>query len=278
GPRGGSLAAAWSGLPVRLTLQLFSALEKPGSQRLVARPELDEERRGLFAGASWGRPFEGGRVAAELGGGWTRVESIEAGETFSRTLASGRVLGQWRRTRGRSGVAVSAEVEGSLGNTAGGFWRQFSAQGRLTGITSVASLSLSARYGDTGGAPTPFDLFRIGGAESAIQPPGLDRNRIASPALPAALQLGRRVETYRADLGLAAIPLLLYAESLRAWTPGAPRPDDARVGGAELRLERLLPEELRPEHFSFYVGVARIRSEQPRVSSTQGYGGLIYRP
>lgn len=188
------------------------------------------------------------------------------------------MLGQWRRTRSRSGLAASVDLQGSLGNTAGGFWRQFSAQGRLTGITGVASLSLSARYGDTGGAPTPFDLFRIGGADSAILPPGLDRNRVSSPALPAALQFGERIETYRADLALAAIPLLLYVESLRAWNPGAPRPDDARVGGAELRLERLLPEELRQDGFSFYVGVARIRSEQPRVSSTQGYGGLIYRP
>ena len=56
GPRGGSVAAAWLGLPVDLRLQLFSALEKPGSQRLVARPELDQERRGGFAAASWGRP------------------------------------------------------------------------------------------------------------------------------------------------------------------------------------------------------------------------------
>lgn len=278
GPRGGSLAAAWSGLPARLTVQLFSALEKPGSQRLVKRPELDQERRGVLATASWGRPFDGGRVAAEIGGGWTRVEAVEAGETLSRTLGSTRLFGELRRIHGRSGLEASVDLQGALGNTAGGFWRQFSVQGSLTGITSVASLSLFARYGDTGGAPTRFDLFRVGGADSAILPPGLDRNRVGSPALPAALQLGERLVAYRAELAFSGLPLVVYAESLRAWAPGLPRPGDVRVAGAELRLERLVPRELMPETFSLYVGVARVRSREPRVSSTQGYGGLIYRP
>lgn len=278
GPRGGSLAAAWSGLPAKLTVQLFSSLEKPGSQRLVTRPELDEERQGVFAGASWGRPYDGGRVAVDLGGGWTRVEALEESRTFSRTVGWARLLGAFRRTRGRSGFSLSADLQGSVGNTAGGFWRQFSAEGRLSGIASFATVTLSARYGDTGGAPTRFDLFRIGGADSSILPAGLDRNRVLSPALPAALQLGERLETYRGELGFAAVPLVIYAESLRAWSPGADRPGAARVAGAELRFERLVPRELLPEAFSLYVGVARIRSTEPHVSSTQGYGGLIYRP
>jgi hypothetical protein len=50
-----------------------------------------------------------------------------------------------------------------------------------------------------------------------------------------------------------------------------------RLAGAELRFERLLPPELS-ESFSLYVGVAWIRSDAPAVKSTQGYGGLIYRP
>ncbi|HEY7113481.1 MAG TPA: hypothetical protein VIA45_11165 [Thermoanaerobaculia bacterium] len=277
GPRGGSLAVAWEGLPARLTLQMFSSLEKPGSQRLVPRPELDAQRWGLFANGSWERPFDGARVGAEAGGGWTRVEP-ETGAAFSRAVASGRVWGRLVRTRGRSGFALSAHLEGALGDTDGGFWRQFSAGGRLAGITSFATLGMSARYGDTGGTPSAFDLFRLGGADSSILPPGLDRNRIYSPAMPAALQLGARLETYGADLAFSALPLVLYVERLRAWDPAAPRPDAVRVAGAELRLERLLPEELRPDAFSFYVGVARVRSEGPHLATTQGYGGLVYRP
>jgi hypothetical protein len=278
GPRGGALALAWSGLPVKVTVQLFSSLEKPGSQRLVRRPELDEQRWGVYAGASWERPFDGGRVGAELGEGWTHVEAIAADETFSRAVGSARAWGEFRRTRGKWGYSVAGDLQGSLGDTTGGFWRQFSVGGRAAGITPAATLGLSARYGDTGGAPTRFDLFWIGGADSAILPPGLDRNRLRSPALPAALQLGEKLEAYRADLAFAGLPLLLYAERLRAWSSGFAKPERVRVQGAELRLERLVPIELRPESLAFYVGVARIRSQQPEVSSTQGYAGLIYRP
>ncbi|HYB54047.1 MAG TPA: hypothetical protein VEG84_09285, partial [Thermoanaerobaculia bacterium] len=278
GPRGGSLAGSWSGLPAKLTIQFFSALEKPGSQRLAPRPELDEERRGFFAGASWGRPYDGGAVALDVGGGWTRVEDLTEDRTFSRTVGSARLSGGLRRTRGSLGYAVSGQLQGSLGNTAGGFWSQYLAEAKVSGITGVATLSFSARYGDTGGSPTPFDIFQIGGAESSILPSGLDRNRVPSPSLPAALQFGDRLESYRADLGLRAIPLVVYAESLRAWNPTLPRPDGVRVGGAELRLERLLPEELRPNGLSFYAGVARIRSEDPHLSTTQGYGGFVFHP
>jgi hypothetical protein len=51
----------------------------------------------------------------------------------------------------------------------------------------------------------------------------------------------------------------------------------ARLSGAELQLGRLLPAEIA-KSFNLYVGVAWIRSDQPSVRSTQGYGGLIYRP
>ncbi len=276
GPRGGSLAVAWAGWPARLALDLFSSLEKPGSQRLVPRPDLDQERRGFFLGADWSRPFDGGRVGAEAGAGWTRVEALEARETFSRTLASARLEGRLARTRDRFGFSAGFVLDGALGNTDGGSWRQFSGEARLAGITKFATLSVSARYGDTGGSPSRFDVFRIGGAESSLWPPGLDRNRVASPALPAALQNGRRLEKYRADLSLSA--LLLYAEWLRAFEPGLPKPDRVRVEGVELRLERLLPEELRPDSLSFYAGVARVRSASPNLETTQGYGGLVYRP
>ena len=277
GPRGGSVAAAWSGLPVKFSLHLFSSLERPGSQRLAKRPELDEQRWGLFAGGSWRRPFDGGRVEAELGGGWTRVETFRPDERFSRALGSARLSGTLRRTRGRAGFALGVDLDGSAGETSGAVWRQFAVRGRIEGISAFATLGISARYGDTGGSPTRFDLFRIGGAASSIQPPGLDRNRIESPALPAALQVGGRLETWRAEIALRALPLVVYAERLRAWDAGAERPPAVRVSGVELRLERLVPLEI-PQQFSLYVGAARVKSDQPRLRTTQGYGGLVYRP
>ncbi len=277
GPRGGSIAAAWLEFPAELRLLLFSALERPGSQRLVARPELDQERRGGFAAASWGRQFFWGGVRLEAGGGWTRVEVQGEQPRFDRALGSVRGLAKFRRTRGESGLALDLGLSGSFGRTAGASWSQQVYGPKLSAITSAAILSLSASYGDTGGSPTRFDLFALGGASSAILPPGLDRNRVESPALPAAVQLGERFEAYRAELSPSGSPLLLYAERLRAWDSGMERPDWIRLEGIEARLERLVPAEIFGP-FSLYAGIARVRSRQPRFDSIRGYAGLLFRP
>jgi hypothetical protein len=277
GPRGGSLAGAWLGLPAELRLQLFSALERPGGQSLVARPELDEERRGAFGTAAWGRPFAWGSARLEAGGGWTRVEALSSGETFDRALGEAGARLGFRRTRGRGGFALDLDLSGSFGSTRGESWSQAAGGARLAGITRAATLSVLGRYGETWGSPTEFDLFALGGAGSAILPPGLDRNRIESPALPAAVQLGERFEAYRAELAGRDLPLLFYAERLRAWNGGAPKPDWIRLEGFELRLERIVPAEIIGP-FSLYAGVARVRSQEPRFDSVRGYGGLIIRP
>ena len=96
GPRGGSVAAAWRGLPVALVVQLFSAIEKPGNQGLAPRPEFDQQRCGGYLGAEWARPFVWGRVEARAGGGATDVEVLETGRIFGRTLGSAGASAAWR--------------------------------------------------------------------------------------------------------------------------------------------------------------------------------------
>ena len=98
-----------------------------------------------------------------------------------------------------------------------------------------------------------------------------------SAALPAAVQLGERFEAYRAELSPSGSPLVLYAERMRAWSSGAEKPDWIRLEGIEGRLERLLPADLFGP-ISFYLGLARVRSQEPRFDSVRGYAGLIYRP
>ena len=147
----------------------------------------------------------------------------------------------------------------------------------MVGILPFASLSAAARYGDTGGSPSLFDLYAIGGAPNAILPPGLDRNRIQSPALPADLQAGERFDAYRVELAGSDVPLVLYAEWLRAWSGGSARPDPVRVAGAEVRLERLIPAEFG-RAVTFHVGGGWIVSETPSIRAARGYAQLIYRP
>jgi hypothetical protein len=277
GPRGGSMAGAWRGLPVALVLQLFSAIEKPGNQGLAPRPDFDQERSGGSVDAVWARPFSWGRVEARAGGGATRVEALASGRTFGRALGSGGGSVVWRRTRDRSGFGFDLEADGSLGATDGNSWTQWSAGARGLGILPVATLSAGLRYGETGGDPTRFDRFAIGGASSAILPPGLDRNRIQNPALPADVQVGERFEAYRLELAGNAIPIVLYADWARAWNGGGARPEPVRVAGAEVRLDRLIPPEFG-RTITCRVGGGWIVSDAPRIRAVRGYAQLVYRP
>ena len=277
GPRGGTAAAAWRGLPVALSLQLFSALEKPGSQSLAPRPELDQERRGGFVLAWWERPFTGGRFEADLGAGAASLEALAQDARFSRALGTSRLRLALRRTTGRWGAGLDLEATGSLGETRGLFWSQWSGGVRPAWITPVATLSLGGRWGGSGGSPSRFDAFAIGGSPSTILPPGFDRNRIENPALPFGVQLGTKYEAYRAALDFTGPPIVLYGEWLRAWSGSELRPDPVRAAGAEARLERLVPAEFG-RTLTFRVGAAWIDSVTPRFSTVRGYADLIYRP
>jgi hypothetical protein len=274
GPRGGVLAAAWKGLPVAINLHLFSSLEKPGSQHLAKRPELDEQRWGGYAGGSWKRPFDWGRVSFEAGGGWTRIEAPATQNDFNRALGSVEASAAFRRRTENLGFGLDGAVAGSLGRTDGASWHQWRGEARAIGFLGPVRLSIAGQSGDTGGAPTRFDLFWLGGASSAILPPGLDRNRVESPALPEAAQVGRRFEAWRAEATISI--LTLYAERGRAFDPPV-KPPLVEAFGGELRLGRLVPAELR-EGLDLYVGLAKIRSQVPHFDSWRGYAGLIYRP
>jgi dipeptidyl aminopeptidase/acylaminoacyl peptidase len=277
GPRGGTIAAAYRGWPVELSAQLFSSLEKPGSQGLAPRPAFDEERAGGWAGASWGRPFSWGSVRVEGGGGGTRIDALADGRSLTRGLGSLAAAASFGRTHNRWGFALGAEVAGTLGSTAGSAWRQGLAAVRVSGISPFARLTLAAAGGETGGAASRFDLFSIGGLPSTILPRGLDRNRILSAALPADVQFGRRYALLRAELSAAAFPVVLYGEWSRASSGAEPLPEPVRVAGGEVRLDELVPAEFG-RTIGFRVGVAGLWSEAPPIRAARGYAFLVYRP
>ncbi len=277
GPRGGTAAAAWRGLPLVLSAQLFSALEIPGRQSLAPRPSLDADRSGGFAGAAWGRSFVWGRVDLDAGGGAASVQALSEDSRFSRALGTARGRLAARRTTGRWGAGLDLEAWGTVGETRGFGWTQWSGGVRPAWITPFATLSLSGRWGGSGGTPSRFDAFAIGGSPSTILPPAFDRNRIENPALPFAVQLGTKFEAYRAALETSGAPIVIYGEWLRAWSPGELRPAPVRAAGAEARLERLVPAEFG-RTLTFRVGAAWIDSPMPRFRTVRGYADLIYRP
>ena len=278
GPRGGSVSFAYRGLPLEVRGQVFWALEKPGSQRVVRRREFDMERLGGAIGLSWSRAFLGGSVGLDAGAGSTRVEEESSAEKFDRSVAALRAAAKIERTRGRKGLGLDAAVTGSSGRTRGDSWSQLLASAGVSAILPLARLRLAGSLGETGGTPSKFDLFAVGGAASSILPPVLDRNQFDSPALPGYAQTGERLEALRAEISLRSLPVTAYTERLRAFRESDEKPDPIEVTGIELRIdERILPLN-RLGSFDFYAGVAKIKSRAPRFDSTRGYAGVIYRP
>jgi hypothetical protein len=141
---------------------------------------------------------------------------------------------------------------------------------------SFASLSAGARYGDTGGSPTRFDDFAIGGAP----PRSCRRGWIApirNPVLPADVQVGHRSRPGAWSSPGNTVPIVLYADWARAWNGGGLRPDPVRVAGAEVRLERLIPPEFG-RAVTCRIGGGWITSDVPCIRAARGYAQLIYRP
>jgi len=278
GPRGGSGSAAYRGWPVSLRAQIFDAIEKPGEQNVLPRPEFDQSRRGIFAEGLWQRPIDGGELRLSAGLGSSRVEALNPQEVFRRDLATARIEGSIERSRGRWGIIVDWNFTGSVGRTDGGDWSQELAGARITALLSRIKLRFSGRAGQTNGEPNRFDLFSIGGSPSSIFPEGFDRNRLFIPALPAATQFGRKVADWRVEFARYSLPLLLFYERSNSWTSAESKPPAVEIYGAEIRYDVSLLPLNSLGTFDFYAGIARIDSRQPSFASTRLYAGIVYHP
>ena len=106
GPRGGSIAAAWRGLPAALVLQLFSAIEKPGNQGLAPRPEFDQQRWGGLPRRRVGAAVHlGPRRGARRGRGHRR-RGLRDREDLRPHAGLGRRVGRVAADARRRGVRL----------------------------------------------------------------------------------------------------------------------------------------------------------------------------
>jgi hypothetical protein len=277
---GAATSLAYRGLAVALVTHAFVATERPGRHTFVKRPALDQRRAGAALSGSWRRVTSSGGLSVDAGFGLTSVESLSDGQELGRVLAFSAIHGTRRRTRGSWGLLAGFTSRGTVGRTDGDVWRQAVLHGQIGARTPGGRVFVSGRYGDTGGTPTRFDLFAIGGAPSSLVPPELESNRLYGIGLPAFLQVGHRSATLRTEYVTPRVPMTVYLERLGAWDPGSAKAPFAQAAGAELRID--LAPLTTPLHMpgtpSLYVGVARLRSETPRVAATRAYAGVVYRP
>lgn len=257
GPRGGMAGVAWRGWRWAPSLQAFSILERPTSQRFAPVAGFDRERRGAELAFTWedlGRPRAYFRPVAAL----ERV-TPGGGSTLTRTLWGLETgLGNaW--SRDGQGLQAALAAREQRGRTEGRTWNLTRATLTLGWINPWAPLTLHAEDGRITGDPTALDRFHLGGVGTSLLPAALDANRAAQAALPAYTATGNRLRRLRGDLGLG--PFQAYVEHAAVWQDGGVRPAAQRVAGLELDSRSLgLPLDVLRRltgNLSFSLGLHR---------------------
>lgn len=261
GPRGGMAGAAWRGWRWAPSLQVFSLLERPSSQRFQPARGFDRERRGVelaFERVDLGRPrFRLRPLAA-----FERV-SPEGSAALNRALWGFETdLGSFWSRDGQ-GLRAAVEARGLQGRTAAPAgdrtWTLARATLVLGWINPWCPLTARLEEGRLGGDPTALDLFHLGGVGTSLLPTSLDANRVLQAALPAYAATGDRLRRLRGDLGLG--PFTAYVEHAAVWHDPDPRPAAQRVVGLELDSRRLgLPMDVLRRlagNLSFTLGLHR---------------------
>ena len=295
---GGTLAAAWRGWPVEVSGAAFAVSEAPseedGARGFVAN--LDRDRRGLWAAASWQRVMPAGGVAVRLGLHEERVEP-KGGIAGSDTSVDHRAATlstalRWSPSRGlwRLPLGVSARFQEGESELGGDSWSW--RRGALRATAGIGrgddAIELSWTRHDSTGGRLPFELFQLGGPSRTLLPEDVDFARIEAPALPAGYRVGDEHESQRVDLALDFLPVPLFYERHRVW-------DDGRRKGGWLTLAGIEAEGALPPMpilglpaARWTAGAAYVLDDPARLDLVLGdesledeirlWGALVWRP
>lgn len=278
GPRGAVLGAAWRGARPSPVLTLFTALERPSSQRFVPVAGLDRQRTG-------------GELAGEIDGRgptrWSLRPALAAErlgfqdpstDADTRALAGldAAVSRSW--SRGETwGVGAEAAGTFQAGRTAGEGWDLLRARARLRARTPLFPLSAVVEAGSVGGSPSSVDLLSLGGVTTSLVPASLDAGRVSQAALPTALATGDRLLRTRLEAGRS---FRAYLEHAAVWDSRGARPAFTRVVGLEASLASLLLDPIAAVlegRFELTAGVHRVL-DGPMDGRTVGTVLLVTRP
>jgi hypothetical protein len=306
--RGGALRAAWRGLPVTLTGELFAARQALGARAPNAGgtvpPDLADpvDYRAATLVASAGRWLVPAAHAAPpaLPGA---VDTARAGRP--RTVvgprgASGeaRVAGRVGASLGRGSTAVigdrglgfaelsigasrgvdqrSAAVSlgGSVaaGRTAGARWERLGATARLSAGSDRGTVAVDGAFATVGRDAPAFERPLVGGAMPVLFDPAVLGQRLAVPALPTGFRTGRQAAVAR--VALSGPVLTPYASAVGA---GDGRLRWARLVGLERRFDAPFAPFARLPRARLVAGVARVFDE-PLRGRTRGYLSATFTP
>ena len=277
GPRGGTAGLAWRGWRWAPSLQIFSLLERPSSQRFAPLPGFDRERRGA----------ELALERDDLGRPKTHLRPMVAFEQVTPVGAPAISRSLWGLEAGlgslwgrnEQGLRVSLAAWGQQGRTDHQSWNLARFTLTVGWLNPWTPITVRMEEGRVGGDPNQLDRFHLGGVPTSLLPTSLDGNRVAQPALPAYTSVGNRLQRLRGDLGLAIFQL--YVEHTTVWQEAASKPSAQRVVGLELDSKNLaLPLDVLRRltgNLSFTLGLHR-PLDGPMKDRTVGTLSVIVRP
>jgi hypothetical protein len=277
GPRGGTLAGAWRGWPVAVTLQLFDATERP-SQQPVTVPglgtRLNAQQRGAELAGTWGTQWLAGGL--ELGAG-AYLGRIEPQGSASRDERLGFVRAQvaGSPSRGRWRFPASVVARFDAGRTGGDSWRRVRSGIQVGALYGGSGLVLAWQRGSVRKAVSDLERLQLGGMPSSILPDAVLAAHVLVPALPAGTRVGDEHEGQRATLLLGGLPL--FFERHHMWNQDSAKGDWLRLAGLEWDITGDPVPLVRIPGFHVTLGVAQIL-DAPFKGSTKAWLGLTFRP
>lgn len=307
---GAALRAAWRGLPVTLTGELFAAQQalggRPDVAGVVLAPALAEFNRyhGATLMANTGRwlvaparavaslgpasadttrrrtrpvvgPRGGGadvRLSARLGLHAGRGSAAAVGD---RGLAFGEAGLVALLGRGMSSLGATLGAQAAAGRTAGASWRRAQLTARLSAGDDRLALALDGTYATVDRAAPAYEHPLVGGAAPALFDGAVLGQRLAVSALPTGYRTGRQAAVIR--LGLGGVGVAGFTPYVSAVGAGERLGGWGRIAGLEQRFTGPFAPFARLPQVRVLGGVARI-FDAPLHGRTRGYVSVTYVP
>ncbi len=271
--RGASLGAAWRGTLPEIAASAF-----------YTEDHASRQHGGLAAPRSLDIDYWGGAASLELRRDYlTNVHRFRAGASAGRMTSGGsewrgRVLGfaSYRGalifTPGEWSIAPRLGVLGEGGSTAGVEWARAVVSGGAVVSYGKLGVRADAMFGAVNGGAPATELFSLGGTSPPLFDAALLAQRVAMPALPAGVALGKRAAYYR--IGLPGEGLRPYFWSASVGTRLA---DWHSVVGLEWSYDLEGIWAMGFPNTTFTCGVGYSLSE-PLEHETRGYLAIGYTP
>lgn len=271
--RGGAVEVAWRGWRPVTRLALFDAEQTPSRSSAVPSVRgLDVALRGAAASIGGGQEFGVWSHEEALGVAASTLRRGASGDA-RRTLAFGR-LGLSRRHVGDGWWgSASVTLHGASGRTADSTFARGSATVTIAqGGAETLPLVASATYGRASERTPAFERYVLGGAPPPMLDGELLAQRVADPALPTGVAVGRELVAWRVSMPLGVIAPFYSDVGLttdrRRWH---------RSYGVEATFASDYAPIVRLPGARIAIGVAR-SLDPPFARTTRGYAMLVWRP